>query len=105
MQVLGVQVSGPGFRVSGEQVRYQVSGIRCACSRCQVSSGATSKCQKLSLLRLKDIHREDLEDEDRSTHLSLSPNQVGSKTHFESMNQDESNLDCPSMSSQNLSEV
>ena len=36
----------------------------------------------------------DLKDEDRSTHLSLSPNQVGNTTHSERMNQDESNLDC-----------
>lgn len=46
----------------------------------------------------------DFEDEDRSTDLSLSPNQVGSTTHSESMNEAESNLDCPPKSSQNLSE-
>ena len=41
----------------------------------------------------------DLEDEDRPTHLSLSPNQAGSTIHSESMTQGESNLDCPSTSS------
>ena len=60
MQVLGAQVSGPRFQVSGAQVRCQVSVIRCACSMYQVSSGATSNCQKLSLLRLKDIYRENV---------------------------------------------